>query len=638
MGLKSAKILFNKPSSQRWDTSEKISALNNAWPTIFPLIFLMFLDGLVWGSICSMELRPSSNLHSMTVVSVLTGVAVMYMIHSSPFMHMVISFIAGEFVSLAVQWMLIDEPRLRTLGFFDPFFLTSAFSQLLFIIALFWQTKNNSMALKESIELRFTNKDLYDQAESSRQQALQANAAKSKFLAAASHDLRQPVHAQGLFLEVLGQTRVTPQQQEIIDSLRSATRATRDMLDSLLDFSRIEAGVIHPVKQNFPLQQLLHAIENDLAPVADAKKLAYRSRDTRVVAQSDPALVDLILRNLASNAIRYTDHGGVLVACRQRGDKVLVEVCDTGIGIAPENQQDIFREFHQLGNPERDRRKGLGLGLAIVQGLTHTLGHRLTLFSKPGRGSVFRLELPLINNEQPFELEPPVAMFTTPLKGYHALVIEDDDIVLQAMVSLLRSWGMTCDSAEGLKDALQLAGTRVPDVLVCDFRLREYNNGTEVIAAVRQALQLHIPVQAICLKPVHQSFFYSLCANCLHLYSTAFGFNDSIAGVDELVVRPVAAERRFAIGKRVSALALAFAVLVLADIFFAVGKIVNTETVFQAILEFALEIIALVLVSSELQNAATFKFAAHKVTGIGIIGIVQNTATGVPLAHILAFA
>ncbi len=476
---------------------QKISALNNAWPTIFPLIFLMFLDGLVWGSICSMELRPSSNLHSMTVVSVLTGVAVMYMIHSSPFMHMVISFIAGEFVSLAVQWMLIDEPRLRTLGFFDPFFLTSAFSQLLFIIALFWQTKNNSMALKESIELRFTNKDLYDQAESSRQQALQANAAKSKFLAAASHDLRQPVHAQGLFLEVLGQTRVTPQQQEIIDSLRSATRATRDMLDSLLDFSRIEAGVIHPVKQNFPLQQLLHAIENDLAPVADAKKLAYRSRDTRVVAQSDPALVDLILRNLASNAIRYTDHGGVLVACRQRGDKVLVEVCDTGIGIAPENQQDIFREFHQLGNPERDRRKGLGLGLAIVQGLTHTLGHRLTLFSKPGRGSVFRLELPLINNEQPFELEPPVAMFTTPLKGYHALVIEDDDIVLQAMVSLLRSWGMTCDSAEGLKDALQLAGTRVPDVLVCDFRLREYNNGTEVIAAVRQALQLHIPALLI---------------------------------------------------------------------------------------------------------------------------------------------
>ena len=152
-----------------------------------------------------------------------------------------------------------------------------------------------------------------------------------------------------------------------------------------------------------------------------------------MVADSDPALVDLILRNLVSNAIRYTDRGGVLVGCRQRGDKVVVEVCDTGIGIAPENQQDIFREFHQLGNPERDRRKGLGLGLAIVQGLTHTLGHRLTLSSIPGRGSVFRLELPLVNKLYPLEIDRPQAVeFTTPLRGYHALVIEDDDIVLQA--------------------------------------------------------------------------------------------------------------------------------------------------------------------------------------------------------------
>ena len=132
-----------------------------------------------------------------------------------------------------------------------------------------------------------------------------------------------------------------------------------------------------------------------------------------------------------------------------------------------------------------------------MQGLTHTLGHRLTLSSRPGRGSVFRLELPLVKHQHPFELEPPVAVFTTPLKGYHALVIEDDDIVLQAMVSLLRSWGMVCDPAEGMSEALQLVGSRIPDVLVCDFRLREYANGTEVIAAVRQALQQHIPALLI---------------------------------------------------------------------------------------------------------------------------------------------
>ena len=471
--------------------------LSHPWQAIAPFLLSIFVDGLVWASICSMDLRPSTNLHSMTVISGLTGITVFYLIYSVPLMHMAISFMTGVVISLVVQWILIEDERLHAWGFDDPFFYISFFSQLMFIAGLFWQSKNNSMALKESIELRFANKDLYDQAEVARKQALLANESKSKFLAAASHDLRQPVHAQGLFLEVLGQTRVTPQQQEIIDSLRSATRATRDMLDSLLDFSRIEAGVIHPVKQNFPLQQLLHAIENDLAPVADAKKLAYRSRDTRLVTQSDPSLVDLILRNLVSNAIRYTEQGGVLVGCRQRGDKVLVEVCDTGIGIAPENQQDIFREFHQLGNPERDRRKGLGLGLAIVQGLTHTLGHRLTLSSRPGRGSVFRLELPLVKHQHPFELEPPVAVFTTPLKGYHALVIEDDDIVLQAMVSLLRSWGMICDPAEGMSEALQLVGSRIPDVLVCDFRLREHTTGTEVISAVRQASQQRIPALLI---------------------------------------------------------------------------------------------------------------------------------------------
>ena len=204
------------------------------------------------------------------------------------------------------------------------------------------------------------------------------------------------------------------------------------------------------------------------------------------------------MRNLLSNAIRYTDYGGVLVACRQRGDKVWVEVCDTGIGIAPENHQDLFRKFHQLGNPERDRRKGLGLGLAIVQGLTHTLGHRIMLSSKPGRGSVFRLELPLVKNTFPLDYQAtPAAVFTTPLNGYHALVIEDDETVQLAMVSLLHSWGMSCDATESLSDALQFAKLHKPHVLVCDFRLREHTNGTEVIAAVRQVMDEQTPAVLI---------------------------------------------------------------------------------------------------------------------------------------------
>jgi signal transduction histidine kinase/CheY-like chemotaxis protein len=510
--------------------------VNNAQSVMLTILLLSLVDGMLWGCLLSVNFLPSDASQTIFIFSIMTAASVTYMVFLAPIISVALAFTLGEYVSIALQILWMDESQVAALGLLNPTFLVSLIGQFCFILGIFFQTINNSSAITKSIELRFVNKDLYQQAETARQQAMQANAAKSKFLAAASHDLRQPVHAQGLFLEVLGQTRVTPHQQEIIDSLRSATRATRDMLDSLLDFSRIEAGVIHPVKQNFPLQQLLHAIENDLAPVADAKKLAYRSRDTRVVAQSDPTLVDLILRNLVSNAIRYTDHGGVLVACRQRGDKVVVEVCDTGIGIAPENQQDIFKEFHQLGNPERDRRKGLGLGLAIVKGLTNTLGHRLTLSSRVGSGSIFRLELPLVKNIYSMDDEGvPEAVFTTPLKGHHALVIEDDETVLQAMVSLLRSWGMSCDATESLSDALQFAKLHKPHVLVCDFRLREQTNGTEVIAAVRQALDEQTPAVlitgdtsperlqaatrsgiAVLHKPVAPDDLYKMLSSLLH--------------------------------------------------------------------------------------------------------------------------
>ena len=231
-------------------------------------------------------------------------------------------------------------------------------------------------------------------AEEAQLVAERANAAKSKFLAAASHDLRQPIHAQGLFLGVLARSELTVYQRELLSSARAALEASGEMLNTLLDFSRIEAGVIKPQIRSFLLQPLLNKIENEFAPQADAKGLVYRTRETFLAVQSDPMLVELILRNLVSNAIRYTEHGGVLVGCRQRGNKVVLEVWDTGIGIEPTHQQEVFREFHQLGNPERDTRKGLGLGLAISDGLARALNHGLSLASKPGRGTVFRLTVP----------------------------------------------------------------------------------------------------------------------------------------------------------------------------------------------------------------------------------------------------
>ncbi|MDD5056358.1 MAG: ATP-binding protein [Sideroxydans sp.] len=324
-----------------------------------------------------------------------------------------------------------------------------------------------------------------------KRQAESANLAKSRFLAAASHDLRQPIHAQGLFLGVLARTELNAYQREVLANATAASRSSVEMLNTLLDFSRIEAGVIKPKVQAFYMQPLLNKIEREFEQQADAKGLAYRSRETAIAVQSDPMLVELILRNLVSNAIRYTVRGGLLVTCRKRGEHAVLEVWDTGIGITPEHQREVFQEFHQLGNPERDRQKGLGLGLAIAEGLARTLVHELTLVSTPQRGSVFRLTLPIAS-------EAPVATSgTTQHKNQklnaRVLVIDDDEAVRSGMRHLLRNWGCECETAESIEEALALARIHAPDVVISDYRLREQRTGLEAIAALRGLLGNALP-------------------------------------------------------------------------------------------------------------------------------------------------
>jgi PAS domain S-box-containing protein len=341
-------------------------------------------------------------------------------------------------------------------------------------------------------------KQMESNLSTAKRQAEEANAAKSKFLAAASHDLRQPIHAQGLFLELLGRTPLTPQQKEVLTAVRAASQASAEMLNTLLDFSRIEAGVIVPQIRPFPLQPLLNKIESELAPLADAKNIIYRSRETQVTILSDPALVELILRNLVANAIRYTERGGVLVACRRRGGEVAVEVWDTGIGIAADEQAEVFREFHQLGNPERDRRKGFGLGLAICKGLAQTLWHDLSLQSTPGQGSMFRLCLPLAKRPaRPSAANVPAAEQRQLLLGQHVLVIDDDEAVRIGTLNLLSDWGCQGMAAESIEEALILAQGQRPDLVISDYRLRQQRTGAEAIAILRAVHGAQLPALLI---------------------------------------------------------------------------------------------------------------------------------------------
>jgi signal transduction histidine kinase/ActR/RegA family two-component response regulator len=376
---------------------------------------------------------------------------------------------------------------------------TLSLAVLVYLASLLSQGRNSARAARAAIELRFENMDLIEQlriegerVNAALAQAQQANDAKSRFLAAASHDLRQPVHAQGLFLEVLARSPLSDLQRELLDSARSASEASAGMLHTLLDFSRIEAGVVEPQCEAFFLQPLLIKIESELAPQANTKGLFYRTRDTTATLHTDPALLELILRNLVSNAVRYTEHGGVLVACRRRGGIALLEVWDTGIGIAPEQQESVFQEFHQLGNPERDRQKGLGLGLSIARGLAMLLGLELTLCSQPGRGSVFRLAIPLAA-QAPVRQPAANRQQSRRALSMRVLVIDDDPVVCASMQRLLNDWGCTCLVAGSVSEALTVAAQQPPDMLISDYRLRSHSTGAEAIDALRRQAGRDLP-------------------------------------------------------------------------------------------------------------------------------------------------
>ena len=456
---------------------------------VWRLMVLMAMDGAAWGSLAFSALGNTTPVGTIVVICVLAGILGGTVGLLSP--------ILPVFIAFAVPLVGLTAFRLAQLN--DPAYSTFSVIAVMYLAVLIAQARNSSLATRTAVELRFENLELVRQAQAARREAEEANTAKSKFLAAASHDLRQPIHAQGLFIDVLSRTPLDAQQRELVSNISAVSGASADMLNMLLDFSRIEASVVSPRLEPFRMQHVLNKIEREFEPQADVKGLTYRSRETELVVQSDPALVELILRNLVSNAIRYTESGALLVACRKRGACGVLEVWDTGIGIAPEQHAEVFKEFHQLGNPERDRLKGLGLGLAIAQGLAKTLGHALRLQSKPQRGSVFRLTLPLaqVLPKAHADTSALVPSSSTLMHGVHALVIDDDEAVLSAMAQLLKNWGCEVDAASSIGQALTLAQLQAPDILISDYRLRNQRTGAQAIAEVRALLGVQLPALII---------------------------------------------------------------------------------------------------------------------------------------------
>ncbi len=330
-----------------------------------------------------------------------------------------------------------------------------------------------------------------------KEEAESATLAKSRFLAAASHDLRQPTHALGMFVARLGQLKHNAETTHLIENLEVAVQATQDLLNGLLDISRLDAMAVQVQVHAFALSDIFDRLHDGLALTATEKGLRLRIRAANVGLMSDPTLLYSILLNLVGNALRYTHQGGVLLACRVSADRkhARIEVWDTGIGIAPEHHQAIFKEFYQVGNTERNRARGLGLGLNIVERTAQLLGHRLQMCSRPGVGTRFSIEVPLSPPGTSLARASAFgARATEDIAGLVVLVVEDDPLAREGLVSLLASWGAVVLAADGLAAALNLLNEgETPDVIISDYRLAEGETGIETIHLLRVAAGQWVP-------------------------------------------------------------------------------------------------------------------------------------------------
>ena len=458
------------------------------------------ISGVLWGAASFLFFVPGSPVHQaflMAIVISVTSAGLMLIgVHLQSFY----AFIVPAVVPLVLRNLIEGTPDNLTLALIA--FVSS--------IALFSFGRNYNRILTESLHNRFENEGMTRRfaaqneeldrarkaAEAAMVQAESANRARTQFFAAANHDLRQPLHAMGLLAGALSEKVKDPEVVELTNTISASMEALEELFNELLDMSRLDSGKISPNPANFSIRQLFDKLRLEFEPEAAMKGLELRFPTNGRFLFSDPGLVERILRNLISNAIRYTAKGGVLVACRTRHGRPWLEVWDTGRGIAPDQQERIFDEFFQVANPERDRRKGLGLGLSIVKRLCSLLDHELALVSRPGRGSVFRFQVPA--GREPPRAAPRVAVSPASpgqLEGKTVIVVEDDVEIQTGMKSLLSAWGMDVSvyASASEVEAAAVTMTNAPDLIIADYRLPGGATGLNSIDSIRRRFGHAVP-------------------------------------------------------------------------------------------------------------------------------------------------
>lgn len=457
------------------------------------------LAGSLWG-LAAVTIFPESSAHQALLIVCLFGAALGGLNLTAVYKPSFYGFVLPALVPLIVRVALVgDQVHL---------FIAGVMSVVLAFVVGFGHRLND--VLTRSLVIRYENIDLIGELKERSRSALDAraaaeaaNRAKSQLLAAASHDLRQPLHALGLYVAALSARAREAEWRPLVSHVEAAASVLELQFAQLIDLSRLDAGVLAPELAEVPLAALFARIRAEFAAQAAARGLTFTAVPTRLAVRSDPSLLERIVGNLAANAIRYTNRGGVLIGARRCGNRVAIDVVDTGIGIAPADRQRVFEEFFQVQDEATaaPARRGMGLGLAIVRRFADLLGHEIALDSREGAGSRFRVLLQRVAMPAPRQHRARPRAPAAGASDAHALrgrlvaVVDDDPATVDAMRTLFETWGAAVvggDTPDALLAAIG-AVERYPDLIVADLRLGRQRSGIDAVRRLRDELGYAVP-------------------------------------------------------------------------------------------------------------------------------------------------
>ncbi len=455
----------------------------------FVFVLSATVSGIIWGMIVFLFMDPGDVESVLLVVLVLTGMSSGSQVALSTFLPAFFGF--GLPALLPLAGVLIDRPE-------GVFALIGYLVVVFIVVNLGFSVVINSN-VSESIRLRFENLDLLKSLRLQKNIAEKASTDKSRFLAATSHDLRQPLHAMDLYLGALKNLLTEKEQLELLDKGLQSSAALSELLSALMDVSRLDAGDVVIDRGVVNVDVLLQAICDEYQERAKQQGITLECQPSKLLVDSDELMLGRMLRNLVNNACTHSEGSHILLRAEKVDEQVLLSVCDDGVGIAEPQQQQVFSEFYQLNNPERDRNKGLGLGLAIVKRLASLLQHELQLESAAGKGCCFKLHLPFVDMAENSAIASEVAA-DLDVSGLFVVLVDDEADIRNAMRTLLLQWGcelLVADSLQSLQRELDKLQYPKPDMLLCDYRLRENQTGLEVVSAIREYFNIELPALII---------------------------------------------------------------------------------------------------------------------------------------------